>query len=103
MPANKPLRFTDRWRKKLARAAADVGWKRLAEIATVAKADTIRQWHRLMLKGKLGIQKAGLGKPPTSDEIQQVIIRMANESPTWGQHRIQGELVKLGITLNGAG
>ena len=50
LPADKPLRFTDRWRKKLARAAADVGWKRLAELATVAKAGTIRGWHRLLLK-----------------------------------------------------
>ena len=67
MPADKPLRFTDRWQKKLARAAADVGWKRLAEIATVARAGTIRQWHQLMLNGKPGIQNAGTGKPPTSD------------------------------------
>ena len=36
---------------------------RLAEIATVAKAGTIRQWHQLMLKGKLVIQKTGPGKP----------------------------------------
>jgi len=100
LPKDKPLRFTHRWRKRLARAAAGVGWKRLAEIATVAKADTIRQWHRLMLKGKLGIQKAGPGKPPTSDEVQQVVIRMANENPTWGQHRIQGELANLGISLS---
>ena len=68
LPKDKSLRFTDRWRKRLARAVIGVGWKRLAEIATVAKADTIRQWHRLMLKGKLDIQKAGPGKPPTSDE-----------------------------------
>lgn len=72
----------------------------MAEITTVAKAYTIRRWHRLLLKGKLGITKAGPGKPPISDEVQQVVIRMANENPTWGQHHIQGELAKLGITLS---
>jgi putative transposase len=100
LPKDRPLRFTDRWRKRLARAAAGVGWKRLAEIATVAKAGTIRNWHRLMLKGKLGISKAGPGKPSTSDEVQQVVIRMATENPTWGHHCIQGELAKLGIKLS---
>lgn len=54
IPKDQSLRFTDAWRKKLARAAAGVGWKRLAEIATVAKASTIRGWHRLMIAGKLG-------------------------------------------------
>lgn len=41
LPKDKPLHFTDRLRKRLARVAAGVSWKRLAEIATVAKADTI--------------------------------------------------------------
>ncbi len=36
------LRFTDAWRKKLARAAAGVGWNRMPEIASVAKANQIR-------------------------------------------------------------
>ena len=72
----------------------------MAEIDTVAKAGTIRQWHQLMLKGKLGIPKAEPGEPPRCDEVQQVIIRMAIENATWGQHRIQGGLTKLGITLS---
>ena len=42
IPKEQSLRFTDAWRKKLARAAAGVGWKRWAEIASVAKAGTIR-------------------------------------------------------------
>ena len=100
LPKDIPLRFTDRWRKKLARAAAGVGWKRLGEIATAAKAGTIRSWHRLMLKGKLGMTKAGPGKPQTSSEVQQAVIRIATENPTWGQHRIAGELAKLGISLS---
>ena len=100
LPADKPLRFTDRWRKKLARAAADVGWKRLAEIATVAKAGTIRGWHRLLLKKQLGVRRSGPGRPQISQDVQQTVIRLATENATWGQHRIAGELAKLGITLS---
>jgi len=37
LPAGTALRFTDRWRKRLARAGVGVGWKRLAEIATVGQ------------------------------------------------------------------
>ena len=29
-----------------------------------------------------------------------MVIRIANENPIWGQHRIQGELAKLGIKLS---
>ena len=100
IPREQTLRFTDAWRKKLARAAAGVGWKRLAEIASVAKASTIRGWHRLMITGKLGVKRAGPGRPTTNAEVEQAIIRLASENPTWGQMRIRGELLTLGITVS---
>jgi hypothetical protein len=37
---------------RLVRAAIGVGWKWLAEIATIAKGVTIRSWHRLLVRGK---------------------------------------------------
>jgi hypothetical protein len=33
---DQPLRFTDTWRKRLARAGARLGWQRLGEIASIA-------------------------------------------------------------------
>jgi putative transposase len=98
LPKGHKLRFTDAWRKRLARAATGVGWKRLAEIATVAKGETIRGWHRLMVKGKLGLKRNKVGHPKTSEEIEALVVRMATEN-LWGQHRISGELHKLGIRL----
>ena len=100
MPKDKSRRFTDPWRKRLARTGSQVGWKRLAEIATVAKADTIRHWHRMLLRGKLGARKPESGRPQTNQEVQRVVVRMATENRWWGQHRIAGELAKLGITLS---
>ncbi len=99
IPAKQTLKFTDAWRKKLARAAAGVGWKRMAEIASVAKATTIRGWHRLMIAGKLGVKHAGPGRPRTNPEVEQTVIRLAKENPTWGQLRICGELRSLGIVI----
>jgi transposase len=77
-----------------------VGWKRLAAIATVAKAATIRGWHRLVIRGKLGVKRAGPGRPQIDTEIEQVIIRMAQENSGWGQHRMAGELLKLDIVVS---
>jgi putative transposase len=94
------LRFTDRWRKIFARAAADVGWKRLAEIATVAKASTIRGWHRMLRKGRLGLRRAKTGRPRVSEDIEALVVRMAQENPVWGTLRIAGELRKMGISLS---
>ncbi len=99
IPKGHRFRFTDRWRMRFARAAMGVGWKRLAAIATVAKAATIRGWHRLMTKGALGLKRAGPGRPRIESEIELVIIRMAQENTGWGQHRIAGELLKLDIDI----
>jgi len=92
LPEGHHITFTDRWRKRFARAAVDVGWKRLAEIATVAKASTIRGWLRLMRKGKLGLRRAKTGRPRTDAEIEALVVTMATENPIWGQERIEGEL-----------
>jgi hypothetical protein len=98
IPAGSARHFTDRWREQLARAAAGVGWKRLAEIATVAKAAAMRGWHRLMLTGKLSIKRRS-GRPRTNAELEMVVVRLACENPSWGQARIRGELLKLGVCL----
>jgi transposase InsO family protein len=100
LPAKRVLKFTDAWRKKLARAAAGVGWERMAKIATVAKASTIRGWHRLMAAGKLGVKRVGPGRPQVSKEVEQMVVRLAKENPTWGQVRIRGELLKLEVAVS---
>ena len=100
IPKGKALRFTDSWRKRLARAAAGVGWKRLAEIATVAKVTTIRGWYRLMITNKLGAKQVGPDRPRIDAEVEQTVIRFAQKNSTWGQLRIRGELLKLGIAIS---
>ena len=49
----------------------------------------IRGWHRLMIAGKLGVMRFGPGRPRISPEVEQTVIRLAKENPTWGQKRIR--------------
>lgn len=36
------------------------------------------------------------GRPGVMNEIRELVVRMANENPTWGYCRIQGALREVG-------
>jgi putative transposase len=40
------------------------------------------------------------GRPPVSQEIKELVLRMKNENLSWGYVRISGELKKLGVDLD---
>ncbi len=43
------------------------------------------------------------GRPPVRAEIITLIERLATENPCWGYQRIQGELLKLGVSTEQEG
>ncbi|WP_322973966.1 IS3 family transposase [Actinacidiphila oryziradicis] len=57
---------------------------------------TLLCWHRRLLHRKWRQKPARTGRPPTSEELTGLILRLARENPTWGSTRIQGELRRLG-------
>jgi transposase InsO family protein len=99
-PPERRNRFTDAWRKRFARLGPAIGMKRLAEVATIAKAKTIYGWKRLLKAGQLGNKRRGVGRPRTDDAIEKVVLRLARENPTWGQLRIAATLILLLIPLS---
>ena len=96
------LRLTEGDRKELAAIGQQLGRKALEEIATVAKADTIRAWNRKCAPPKCDGAKpcTAAGCPRMNQEIEDLVVRMARENRSWGYNRIVGALANLGYTLS---
>jgi hypothetical protein len=61
---------------------------------------TLRRWHRALLEGGRRRRHRRPGRPPLAAETRGLIKRLARENPRWGYVRIQGELLKLGISVS---
>jgi len=68
-----------------------VGRRRLRQIATIVTPDTILRWHRQLIARKW-TYATRLGRRGILAEIQRLVVRIAEENPTWGYARIQGAL-----------
>jgi transposase InsO family protein len=58
--------------------------------------DSLLRWHRQRIAHSWTHPTRGPGRPPTSNEIRRLVLRLASENPTWGYRRIHGELAGLG-------
>jgi hypothetical protein len=97
--------LTDDQRRRLAVKGKVLGRKVLESVGTLFTPDTILRWHRLLVAQKWDFSdrvKKKPGRPPIADEIRALVVRLANENPTWGYDRIQGALANLGHTISDA-
>jgi len=96
------LRLTDTERRQLAALAYPLVRKRLKGIATLVTPDTLLRWYKHLIAQKFDGSKRRLqlGRPPVVEEIEQLVVRMAEENPTWGYRRIQGALANLGHQID---
>src|SRR5215471_16697975 len=73
----KRLRFNNDQRRRLAVKAEKLGWRSLQVLGTIVMPGTLLGWHRRLIAQKYdGSKHRGQGRPPTSDEIESLVIRM---------------------------
>ena len=96
------LRLTDTERRRLAGLAHPLGRKRLKEVATLATQDTLLRWYQRLIAQKFdgSTQRQQLGRPRVAEEIEQLVVQMAEENPRWGYRRIQGALANRWCPYN---
>ena len=91
------LRLTDDQRRRLAVKGQVLGRRHLAAVAGIVTPDTILRWYRRLVAKKYdGSKRRRPGRPTTQPDIAALVVRMANENPTWGYTRIRGGLNHLG-------
>jgi putative transposase len=96
------VRLTDGERKTLAEIGKKLGKQALEEVATIVKPETILTWHRTLVAQKFdGSQRRPApGRPKIDQELEAVVVRMAQENRSWGYDRIVGALANLGYTIS---
>ncbi len=96
------VRLSDGERKTLAEIGYKLGKQALAEVAKIVKPDTILGWHRTLVAQKCdgSKQRTAPGRPAIDQELEALVVRMAQENRSWGYDRIVGALANLGYTIS---
>ena len=95
------MRFTDDQRRRLARNAKRIRFGRLKEIVCQVTPQTLLAWHRNHVAKKYDSsgKRRKAGRPPSREELRDLVIRMAKQDRGWGYTRIRGAMANLGHEL----
>jgi transposase InsO family protein len=80
-------------------AAASRLLPRVKWTSFIVTPSTLLRWHRGLVARRWTSRRRS-GRPPTRQDVRELILRLATENPRWGYPRIVGELKGLGITVS---
>ncbi len=73
----------------------------LRDLVLIFQPETILRWHRDLVRRRWTyLHKRKGGRPPLYKDIENLILRLAQENPRWGYGKIQGELIKLDFKVS---
>jgi len=89
-------------KRRLAAKGKAIGRELLRQFGTLFSPDTILKWHRMLVARKYdGSSKCRPGPPARkADLIRDLVLRMADENPSWGYGRVYGEIKGLGYDVH---
>ncbi len=92
------LGLSDPERSTLSEIGKRLGRKHLAEVACIAKPDTILAWYRRLIARKFDGSKhrSYPGRPRIDGAVEALVVSIARENSGWGYDRIAGALANLG-------
>jgi putative transposase len=78
------LRLTDIERRRLAALAHPLGRQRLKKVAIIATPATLMRWYKRLIAQKFDGSKhrQQRGRPRVAEEIEQLVVQMAEENAT---------------------
>jgi len=96
------VRLSNGERKTLAEIGQKLGKHALQEVAKIVNPDTILAWHRKLIAQKFdgSPQRKAPGRPTIAKEVEDLVVRMAQENRSWGYDRIVGALTNLGYRVS---
>jgi transposase InsO family protein len=62
--------------------------------------ETLLGWHRQLVRRRWTYAGRRPGRPSVSEEIRELVLRLARENPRWGYQRIVGELAGVGVRVS---
>jgi len=78
------LKFTEEQRRQLVIKAKALG-KRLFEVVTIVRPETILLWHKKLISQKFDSSKVKrkVGRPKVDVEIEQLVMKFSGENQPW--------------------
>lgn len=79
-----------------------LGRRLLEGTCCVFSPDTILKWHRRLVAHKYDGSKhrRKVGRPRIARTLEDLIVRIASENPSWGYYRIEGQIKILGYNVS---